>query len=185
MQTFESITARSPSSRYNTHRPLHVSTASAIAHAPEPLLLYSPLLLSSNPRLHCSDVFFPSFLPWPSVCVIRRTPYAKIQARLQFPEGYPTTPLIVELTNASLPHPFLRKLTQKAEEMARGCGPAEANAVSTGELENASGSATCAEGRGTGRAVAALGVVLDAVNKNKFLPCWKELRQTAALVTTR
>lgn len=107
---------------------------------------------------------------------------------MQFPEGYPTTPLIVELTNASLPHPFLRKLTLKAEEMARGCSPPEANAPSVGEGEKGSGSgssASGAKGRGTGGAVAALGVVLDAVEKNKFLPCWKELRQAAALVTTR
>eukprot|EP00904_Undaria_pinnatifida_P013262 jgi/Undpi1/9066/HiC_scaffold_26.g11526.m1 len=120
--------------------------------------------------------------------VVMRTPYAKIQVRLQFPEGYPTTPLIVELTNASLPHPFLRKLTQKAEVVARGCSPTEANAPCVGESEKGSGSGTSGSGvigHGTGRAVAALGVVVDAVEKNKFLPCWKELRQAAALVATR
>lgn len=139
-----------------------------------------------------SDSFLPSFLPYcrghPCFWCRRRTPYAKIQARLQFPEGYPTTPLIVELTNASLPHPFLRKLTLKAEEMARGCNPTEANAATVGEGEKGSGGGSVsggAEGRGTGRAVAALGVILDAVKKNKFLPCWKELRQAAALVSTR
>lgn len=72
--------------------------------------------------------------------------------------------------------------------MARGCKPTEANAATVGESEKGSGGGSGsggAEGRGTGRAVAALGVVLDVVNKNKFLPCWKELRQAAALVSTR
>lgn len=72
--------------------------------------------------------------------------------------------------------------------MARGPSPTEASAASVGEGEKGRGSGSGSggtKGRGTGRAVAALGVVLDAVNKNKFLPCWKELRQAAALVTTR
>lgn len=108
----------------------------------------------------------------------RRTAYAKIQVRLQFPDGYPreSPSPIVELKSDSLPQPFLRKLTNAAEEAARTCpAPTE-----TEELKNdLSGT------DGKGKAVAALRVVMDTVHKNKFLPCWKELRQAAALVTSR
>ncbi|CAB1108352.1 unnamed protein product [Ectocarpus sp. CCAP 1310/34] len=105
--------------------------------------------------------------------VVMRTPYAKIQARLQFPDDYParSTSPIVELTSASLPQPFLRKLIKSAEKAARGCTPTAAKREAAGGVE-------------TGKAVAALKVVMDAVNKNKFLPCWKELRQAATLVTS-
>ena len=98
---------------------------------------------------------------------------------MQFPEDYPASSLspIVELTSASLPQPFLRKLTKSAEEAARLC---PVTAVETGRNGGNSGGA-----RGKGKSVAALKVVMDAVNKNKFVPCWKELRQSANLVTSR
>ncbi|CAM9878888.1 unnamed protein product, partial [Hapterophycus canaliculatus] len=104
--------------------------------------------------------------------IIMRTPYAKIQARLQFPDDYPavSTSPIVELTSASLPPPFLRKLTKSSEEAA---------AAMASRSSGGTGS------RGAGRAVEALKVVMDAVNNNKFVPCWKELRQAATLVTSR
>ncbi|CAN0147132.1 unnamed protein product [Ectocarpus sp. 6 AP-2014] len=107
--------------------------------------------------------------------VAMRTPYAKIQARLQFPDDYParSTSPILELTSASLPQPFLRKLIKSAEEAARACTPTAAKSEAVG-----------GGGGETGKAVAALKVVMDAVNKNKFLPCWKELRQAATLVTS-
>ncbi|CAM9167382.1 unnamed protein product [Pylaiella littoralis] len=110
--------------------------------------------------------------------VVMRTAYAKIQVRLQFPDDYPTTSTspIVELTSASLPQPFLRKLTKSAEEAARNF---TTTATETGKSKGEGGTG------GRGRAVAALTVVLDAVNKNKFLPCWKELRKAATLVTSR
>ena len=115
----------------------------------------------------------------------RRTAYAKIQVRLQFPDDYPlTSPSpIVELKSDSLPQPFLRKLTKAAEEAARACPvpTEEAAHVATGGTRSSVGG----KNEGKGKAVAALGVVMDAVNKNKFLPCWKELRQAAALVTSR
>lgn len=84
----------------------------------------------------------------------RRTPHARIQARFSFPEEYPTYPLLAELSSPSLPQPFLRKLTKKVEDAARARlgGP---------------------------QVMAALDVLVDAVNNNKFLPCWKELRQAA------
>jgi len=109
----------------------------------------------------------------------RRTAYAKVQARLQFPDDYPTTSAspIVELTSASLPQPFLRKLTKSAEEAARVC-PVTAD---TDDSRSSSGGGA----GGKGKAVAALKVVVDVVNKNKFVPCWKELRQSANLVTSR
>lgn len=112
---------------------------------------------------------------------------------MQFPEDYPTAPLIVELTSPSLPQPFLRKLTKKAEEAARSCSPTATDAAgvenptrvdSSTNSEKAYGS-DGGGSRGAGRAVAALKVVKDAVDKNKLLPCWKELRQAATLVTTR
>lgn len=77
----------------------------------------------------------------------------------------------MELTSASLPQPFLRKLIKSAEEAARACTLTAAKSEAVGGVE-------------TGKAVAALKVVMDAVNKNKFLPCWKELRQAATLVTS-
>lgn len=114
----------------------------------------------------------------------RRTAFAKIQARLLFPEGYPTTPLIVELWSSSLPQAFLRKLTKKAEEAAHSC-TSEA-VIGTGEEENDTSTSTGLAGGGKGgRAVTALRVVMHTVNHNKLLPCWKELRQSATLVSTR
>lgn len=109
----------------------------------------------------------------------RRTAYAKIQARLQFPHGYPgaSPSPIVELKSDSLPQPFLRKLTKAAEEAARDCpAPTRVDGDKSGESSSTAG---------TGKAVAALNVVVDAVNNNKFLPCWRELRQAATLVTSR
>lgn len=113
------------------------------------------------------------FIHWllPDCC--RRTAYAKIQVRLQFPDGYPeaSPSPIVELKSDSLPQPFLRKLTKAAEESARNCPlPTQVDGDKSG---------------GNGKAVAALKVVVDAVSNNKFLPCWKELRQAATLVTSR
>eukprot|EP00903_Cladosiphon_okamuranus_P007562 g7336.t1 len=111
--------------------------------------------------------------------IVMRTAYAKIQVRLQFPDDYPreSPSPIVELKSDSLPQPFLRKLTKTAEEAARVCpAPTET------EEEN---SDTTSSNGGKGKAVTALRIVMDAVNKNKFLPCWKELRQAAALVTSR
>lgn len=124
------------------------------------------------------------FLLIPSFCC-RRTAYAKIQARLQFPNDYPDGASafpIVELKSDSLPQPFLRKLTKTAEEAARKCP------LTTEEAGNDGGGGGSSKTGGTGtggKAVAALQVVMDAVNKNKFLPCWKELRQAATLVTSR
>lgn len=117
-------------------------------------------------------------LRWCCCCCCRRTAYAKVQARLQFPEDYPTTSTspIVELTSTSLPQPFLRKLTKSAEEAARNV---PTTATETG------GTSSGGETGGKGKAVAALKVVVNAVNKNKFLPCWKELRKAATLVTSR
>lgn len=105
----------------------------------------------------------------------RRTAYAKIQARLQFPPGYPATPLIVEVDNAALPQPFLRRLTKKAEEEARKSWATPTATVSPGSGGHSK----------KGQAVVALRVVMDTVENNKLLSCWKEMRQAAALVTTR
>ena len=108
----------------------------------------------------------------------RRTAHAKIQVRLQFPDDYPkaSPSPIVELKSDSLPQPFLRKLTKAAEDAARNRPlPTEVNSDKCGASRTG----------GIGKVVAALRVVMDAVNKNKFLPCWKELRQAAILVTSR
>lgn len=136
---------------------------------------------------------------WFLVCLtvsFRRTPFAKIQARLQFPEGYPSTPLIVELTSASLPQPFLRKLTKKAEDAAKAWASKEDVQAGDGHERRVAGDGNVpgarngkAVGEGGGedgaRTVAALNVVVDTVNKNKFVPCWKEMRQAATLVAAR
>ncbi|CAM9321461.1 unnamed protein product [Discosporangium mesarthrocarpum] len=92
--------------------------------------------------------------------VIMRTPYSRIQARIQFQDDYPDSPILLELDSPTLPQPFLRKLTKQAEEQAHKL-------------------------RGQPQAVAALQVVVDTVNKNKFLPCWKELRQVAQMVVSK
>ncbi|CAM9614854.1 unnamed protein product [Choristocarpus tenellus] len=92
--------------------------------------------------------------------IIMRTPHAKISSRLQFKEGYPNTPILVELDSPSLHHPFLRKLTKQAEEEAHKLV-------------------------GSGQVVAALKVIVDTVNLNKFVPCWKELRKSAQMVAAK
>lgn len=90
----------------------------------------------------------------------------------------------MELNSASLPQPFLRKLTKKAEEEARN-----ATDLTLPTAGNDSTTAQAVKGEAAavhkGHAVAALGVVMDVVAKNKLLPCWKEMRQAAALVTHR
>lgn len=114
-----------------------------------------------------------TLIPW---CGCRRTAYSKVQVRLQFPDDYPSaspSPL-VELKSDYLPQPFLRKLTKTAEEAARAC-----------PVQTVADTSSPSETTRKGKAVAALQVVMDAVNKNKFLPCWKELRQAATLVTSR
>ncbi|CAN0242881.1 unnamed protein product, partial [Ascophyllum nodosum] len=125
-----------------------------------------------------------------------RTPFARIQARVLFPEEYPTAPLIVELSSCSIPQPFLRKLTKKAEEAANKSICKYINTSTTSEAANSasmendasasrSTSTSTSGGMKGGRAVEALRVVMHSVDHNKLLPCWKELRQAATLVTNR
>ena len=113
-----------------------------------------------------------------------------------FPEEYPTAPLIVELSSCSIPQPFLRKLTKKAEEAANKSICKHINTSTTSEAANSAGmendasasrstSTSTSLGMKGGRAVEALRVVMHSVDHNKLLPCWKELRQAATLVTNR
>lgn len=133
--------------------------------------------MGSRPPLRCRDQ--PLLY---RLILRRRTAHAKIKVRLQFPEDYPKTSLIVELTSASLPPPFLRKLTKKAEEAALNITSSSGSVEGHALQRDSEGDVT----RGnSGRAVAALTVVMDAVENNKFLPCWKELRQAATLVSGR
>lgn len=108
--------------------------------------------------------------------------HAKVQARLQFPEGYPNAVLIVELKSDNLPQPFLRKLTKKAEEEAGDCMKAKTDDPSDSSISSG-GHAGSKMTRY--QAVAALRVVMEVVEKNKLLPCWKEMRQAATLATSR
>lgn len=136
------------------------------------------------------------------VAAHRRTAHAKIQVRLQFPEGYPDKRLIVELKSDGLPQPFLRKLTKKAEDEASKCmaRPGPSNGQDAGaEASNPSASREDRHGDADGvadadrsvpgtrgyQALAALRVVTEVVEKNKLLPCWKEMRQAGILATNR
>lgn len=100
----------------------------------------------------------------------------------------------MELKNDSLPQPFLRKLTKRAEDEARKCivSPAPDDACESksegshppAQRADATRRATTPRERSY-PALTALRVVMDVVQNNKLLPCWKEMRQAIMLTTNR
>lgn len=87
---------------------------------------------------------------------VMRTPYARIQLRIQYTEKYPHDIPIVELSSPSLPLPLLRnKEKECAEKAAEHLGAAQFQSI----YEH----------------------IHSFIHSNMFVPCWKEMKQVATL----
>jgi hypothetical protein len=94
---------------------------------------------------------------------VELTAHRLVRVSAHAPEaGYPTTPLVLEVRNADYPPPLAKKLLALAEAAAKGAAAAGAG--------------------GLGPVAVAL---RDFLAGNLFVPCWRELRQCAALCESR
>jgi hypothetical protein len=99
--------------------------------------------------------FTPSFL----TASYQRTPYTRIKFTLTFPEGYPDHPLIVDIKQDEVVPPGLkRKLEQEL---------LVTDILPLGHYQ---------------QVVTVVTKLVQFVNNNKFLPCWKELKQVVNLI---
>ena len=91
------------------------------------------------------------------VCVVvMRTPYARVQLRVQYVEEYPVKPPIVELTNSTLPLALLRNKEKESVEKAVA-------------LKGKAGFAAVYEH------------IYNFIHTNMFIPAWKEMKQVATM----
>ena len=88
----------------------------------------------------------------------QRTPYTCITFTLTFPEGYPDHPLIIDIKQNEVVPPGLKK---KLEQDLVADIPLGIHQ----------------------QVITAMTRLVQFVDNNKFLPCWKELKQTTNLVT--
>jgi len=97
----------------------------------------------------------PSFL----TASYQRTPYTRIKFTLTFPEGYPDHPLIVDIKQDEVVPPGLkRKLEQEL---------LDPDLLPLGHYQ---------------QVMTVVTKLVQFVNQNKFLPCWKELKQVMNLI---
>lgn len=89
-----------------------------------------------------------------------RTAFTTVRATLTFPEGYPNThPLIVAIQASDVVPPGLKK-----------------------KLEKDLGKAASESNQGESQVCAVLGRLKQFIDTNRFVPCWKELKQCVDLV---
>lgn len=88
-----------------------------------------------------------------------RTPYTRIKTTLTFPEGYPNRPLIVNVASDQVVPPGLKKKLER-------------------DLEKVALDLT-----GRGQVCAVFQRLVTFVDTNKFVPCWRELKQCVDLVS--
>ena len=88
--------------------------------------------------------------------VIMRTPYSRVQLRIQYTATYPQTAAIVELTSPTLPPALLRNKEKECMEKA-------------GEL------------LGKAQVHAIYAHIHKFIHNNLFIPCWKEMKQVMTL----
>lgn len=88
--------------------------------------------------------------------VIIRTPYSRIQLRIQYPHCYPNETPIIELSSPTLPHPLLRAKEKSCLDIAR-------------------------QHIGKSQFCWIYEHVNSFIQNNLFVSCWKEMRQVAAL----
>ena len=87
----------------------------------------------------------------------QRTPYTCIKFTLSFPEGYPARPLIINVKNDAVVPPGLKK---KLEQDLVADIPVGLHQ----------------------QVVTVVNKLVQFVDQNKFLPCWKELKQSVNLI---
>lgn len=99
-----------------------------------------------------------------------RTPYSRVTLAMIYPEDYPLSPLIVQLSSQTLPKPLLKKKEQecvaKATEYVK-----EVIMGEKGEMGE----------KGKGQVNVVYNVVQDFIQDNVFVPCWRELKQILIL----
>jgi ubiquitin-protein ligase len=91
---------------------------------------------------------------------IMRTPYARIQLRVQFTDSYPTSSPIVDLTSPTLPPALLRNKEKECKALAESEAPGAAQFATIYRH------------------------VHSFVQSNMFVPCWKEMKQVATHFTS-
>eukprot|EP01031_Cornospumella_fuschlensis_P041424 gene41424-50544_t len=88
--------------------------------------------------------------------LIIRTPYSRIQLRATYVTNYPAEPPLVELSSPTLPPPLLRTKEKECMEKARElAGKAQFQMI--------------------------YDLMHQFVHTNLFVPCWREMKQVAAL----
>ena len=88
--------------------------------------------------------------------VIIRTQYARVQLRIQYTPGYPNELPIVEISSATLPPPLLRNKEKECLDKAK-------------------------EKLGNPLVPIIYEVIFSFIQKNMFIPCWKEVKQVITL----
>lgn len=88
--------------------------------------------------------------------VIIRTQYARVQLRVQYLPKYPDEAPIVELTSPTLPVPLLRNKEKECMDKAK-------------------------ENLGKPQVPIIYEVMHSFIQKNLFIPCWKEMKQVATI----
>eukprot|EP01038_Epipyxis_sp_PR26KG_P006293 gene6293-8667_t len=94
--------------------------------------------------------------------VIMRTPYARVQLRLQYLPNYPFELPIVELSSPTLPMPLLRNKEKECLDVA------QKEAI---------------EGKPQFQVI--YDFVYAFIHTNLFIPCWKEMKQVATLCANK
>ena len=91
---------------------------------------------------------------------IVRTPYARVQLRVQYTPSYPAEPPIVELSSPTLPPPLLRTKEKECIELAKKhLGEPQVRFI----YEH----------------------IYQFIQTNLFIPCWKEMKRVVTLCEGR
>jgi hypothetical protein len=145
---------------------LDTATKKTIENSSEEEIISAPAL---SPFIAEDHEFIKEYLPKAAIItltkdfitvVIIRTPYSRVQLRVQYLPNYPDEVPLIELTSPTLPTPLLRLKEKECMEKARvDIGKPQVRAI----YEH----------------------IYQFIQTNMFIPCWKEMKQVAALCEGR
>ena len=95
---------------------------------------------------------------------VMRTAYARVNLVILYGEGYPLTPVKVELSSATLPPPLLRNKEAECMAAATDC---------IGKFQE--------EGNRNGQVAVVYNLIYDFIQENLFIPCWREIKRVLTL----
>ena len=140
-----------------------VESAVVAAEAAETPTENNPSTL--NPCIAEDHAFIREFVPPAAIltltsqfvaCVLIRTPYSRIQVRIQYLPRYPMEAPLVEISSPSLPLPLLRNKEKVCMDLAK-------------------------ENLGKPQVAIIYEHLNTFIQKNLFVPCWKEIKQVMTL----